>query len=87
MADTEQRERERAAKFQGRVLSEINIYWADQPFIVLFSLFELVGAISSAMVRHDGARVEWIVGMIDALKARVLRDAAVSIPPSSEHKH
>lgn len=73
---------DRSNKFMNRVLAEINAYWTAEPHAVLHALFEVTGAIASAMIAHDGARVEWILGMADALRARIVRDGAavVNVP-------
>jgi hypothetical protein len=78
---------EASGEFQRRVLSEINAEWNHNPYVVLHGLIELAGAIASAMIQHDAARPEVVLGMVNALQTRVSRDAALVMAPESELWH
>ena len=75
-ADAEQAAVALSQKFQRRVFSEVAEYWNDKPQVVLHALLEIAGGIGGAMVQEDSRRVSWIIGMIDALRDRIIRDAA-----------
>jgi hypothetical protein len=80
--DRERREADQCAQFQQQVLAVIND--AGNPFVVLYGLFELTGALAAAMIRTDPARGAWVLGMLTALTTRVEREATAARPVTTE---
>lgn len=76
---------EQSKTLSRRILDEINTYWSSQPTIAIYALYEITGAIASAYMTHDDARRrEFILGMTDALRARIVRESELLNRSSKE---